>query len=96
MRVLGRVATAVRLLGMAIAFVIAVGIAVSVLDAKEQGVMAGFLDVCRFLVDPFRGLVDLRDGREELQLGVNWGIGAVTYLLAGLLLGALVARLGRR
>src|SRR5215212_6638895 len=90
-RTMGRVATFFRLLGMAIAFVIAIGIALSVLDAKDEGLVKTWLDICRTLVDPFRGLIDL-EGRQELQLGINWGIGALAYLLAGLLVATLVMR----
>lgn len=93
MRVMGRVAAAIRLLGLLIAFVIAIGIALKVLDAKGTGLVATYYDICLFLVDPFRGLIDLEKGREELQLAINWGIAALVYLLIALLIAALLNRL---
>ncbi len=90
---MGRLAGLVGLLGMAVAFVIAIGIALVVLDARETNdVVRVWLDVARFLTEPFHGLFDLERGKEDLQLGINWGIAAVVYAAVALL----VARLLRR
>ena len=84
---MARAAGVVALLGMAIAFVIVVGIALVVLDAKESNAIVGtWLDVSRFFTDPFRGIFDLERGKEHLQIGINWGIAALVYWLAAMLL----------
>ena len=90
---MGRLAGLVALLGMVVAFVIAIGIALVVLEARETNdVVRVWLDAARFLTEPFQGLFDLERGKEDLQLGINWGIAAVVYLAVALL----VARLLRR
>ena len=90
------VAQAVRLLGILIVVVIGVGIALVVLDAKESGQLVGpWLDVCRFLTEPFDRLVDLERGRERLQIAINWGIAALLYLAAAVLVAKLLIRLSR-
>jgi hypothetical protein len=72
---------AIRLAGLAVALGIAVGITLVALDADESGTLVGpWLDACRFLTEPFRGLFDLERGREHLQIGINWGIAALVYL----------------
>jgi hypothetical protein len=93
MRVMGKVAGAVRMAGMAVVFVIGIGIALVALDAKEQGLVGAWLDICRFLTDPFRGIVDLERGREHLQIGINWGIAALVYLALAIIAAKLLARL---
>jgi hypothetical protein len=91
------IANLLRLAGLLVALVIAVGIALVVLDAKEDGTLVGsWLDVCRFLVEPFDRLIDLERGREELQIAINWGIAALVYLGVALLLGALLLRAAGR
>lgn len=90
---MGLVVNVVRLAGLLVAFVIVVGIALVALDARESGQLVGpWLDVCRSLTDPFRGIVDLERGREKLQIGINWGIAAAVYLAVALILAALLAR----
>ena len=93
---MSRVAGFVGLLGMAVAFVIAIGIALEVLDAKETNeVVRGWLDVARFLTEPFHGLIDLERGKENLQLGINWGIAAVVYLVVATIVARLLSRVGK-
>ncbi|HEX8205691.1 MAG TPA: hypothetical protein VF587_06515 [Solirubrobacteraceae bacterium] len=94
---MGRVAGFVAFLGMAVAFVIAIGIALVVLDAKESNdIVRTWLDVARWLTDPFHGIFDLEKGKEHLQTAINWGIAALVYLVVASvlarLLGAAVAR----
>ena len=88
----------IRFVGFAVAFVIAIGIALVCLDAREEDLVAVWLDVTRFLTDPFRDLVDLESGREHLQIAINWGIAAALYLLAALMLSRFLirGRVGRR
>ncbi|HEV2061224.1 MAG TPA: hypothetical protein VGR12_00115 [Solirubrobacteraceae bacterium] len=93
---MARIAGVVMFLGLAVAFVIGVGIALVALDAKESNDIVGvWLDVCRFLTDPFRGIFDLERGREHLQIGINWGIAALAYLLAAILVARVLRRLRR-
>jgi hypothetical protein len=92
---MGRLAGFVAFLGMAVAFVIAIGIALVVLDAKESNdIVRLWLDVSRFLTEPFHGIFDLERGKEHLQIGINWGIAALVYLLAAMLLARLLRRAG--
>ena len=88
---MGRIAGFVAFLGMAVAFVIGIGIALSVLDAKESNdIVRVWLDVSRWLTDPFHGIFDLERGKEDLQLGINWGLAALVYLVAALILARLL------
>ncbi len=88
-------ANLLRLLGMAIAFFIGIGIALVVLDANEDSdIVAAWLDVCRFLTAPFDDIFDLARGKEHLQIAINWGIAALVYFAVSLLLARLLARAG--
>ncbi len=92
---MARLAGLVALLGMAVAFVIAIGIALVVLDAKETNdIVRVWLDVARFLTDPFRGIFDLERGKEHLQIAINWGIAALVYLAVAMLIAGLLRRAG--
>jgi hypothetical protein len=88
---MGRIAGFVALLGMAVAFVIAIGIALVVLDARETNdIVRVWLDVSRWLTEPFHGMFDLERGKEHLQTAVNWGIAALVYWLAATLIARLL------
>ena len=88
---MGRLAGAIALLGMAVAFVIAIGIALVVLDAKASNdIVKVWLDVARWLTEPFHGMFDLERGKEHLQTAINWGIAALVYWLAAMLLARVV------
>ena len=90
---MARLANLIALLGMAVAFVIGIGIALVCLDARETNdIVSVWLDVSRWLTDPFHGIFDLERGKEHLQTAINWGIAAVVYWVAA----ALVARVLRR
>ena len=90
---MGLVINLLRLAALLVVVVIGVGIAFVVLDAREKGTLVGdWLDVCRTLTEPFDRLIDLERGREELQIAINWGIAAIVYLVAALLVAALLAR----
>ena len=93
---MGLVINVIRLAGLLVAVGIAVGIAFVVLDARENGTLVGdWLDVCRTLTEPFDRIVDLRKGREDEQIAINWGIAALVYLFAALLVAGLLARVTR-
>jgi hypothetical protein len=90
---MGRLAGFVALLGMAVAFVIGIGIALVVLDAKESNdLVRAWLDVARFLTKPFRGIFDLERGKEELQIAINWGLAAVVYAVVATVASRLLRR----
>ena len=94
---MGAVINLIRLAGLLVAVGIAVGIAFVVLDARERDTLVGdWLDVCRTVVDPFDRLFDLERGKEHLQIAINWGIAAVVYLGAALLVAGLLGRVTRR
>ena len=79
----------IRFLGAAVAFVIVIGIALVLLDAKESnGIVSAWLDVSRWLTDPFQGLFNLDDNKA--QLAVNWGLAAVVYLIVAAVLARLI------
>jgi hypothetical protein len=89
-------AAVLRFAGMAIAFFIAIGIALVALDANEDSdIVKAWLDGCRWLVAPFDDIFDLRRGREHLQIAINWGIAAVVYLAIATLLARLFRRVRR-
>ena len=91
-------ARVIRMIGAAIALVIVVGIVLVVTDAKESNVIVGaWLDVARFFTEPFRNIFDLAKGKEELQIGINWGIAALVYFAIAAILAKLLtaASLGR-
>ncbi|HEX8119871.1 MAG TPA: hypothetical protein VF549_01265 [Solirubrobacteraceae bacterium] len=90
---MARLAGLVAMIGMAIAFVIAIGIALVCLDAKESNdIVSAWLDVSRWLTSPFHGMFDLERGKEHLQTAINWGIGAVVYWLVATLVAAVLRR----
>jgi UDP-N-acetylmuramyl pentapeptide phosphotransferase/UDP-N-acetylglucosamine-1-phosphate transferase len=89
-------ANALRMLGLAIVFVIGIGIALVVLDANEDSdIVAAWLDVCRFLTGPFDDIFDLERGKEHLQIAINWGIAALVYFAICLVLSRLLGRARR-
>lgn len=88
---IARIAGLVSLLGMVVAFVIAIGIALVVLDARETNdIVSTWLDVSRWLTDPFHGIFDLERGKEELQTAINWGLAAVVYLVIAMVVARLL------
>ena len=92
---MARLAGVIAMLGMAVAFVIAIGIALVVLDAKESDdIVSVWLDVARWLTDPFHGMFDLERGKEHLQTAINWGIGALAYWLVAMLLARVIRAAG--
>ena len=94
---MGLVINLLRLAALLVVVVIGVGIAFVVLDAREKGTLVGdWLDVCRTLTEPFDRIVDLKKGKEDEQIAINWGIAALVYLVAALLVAGLLARLTRR
>lgn len=93
-RVLSPLARIVRIITGLLAGVLVLAVLLVVLDANEDnGIVAAILDAARFLGRPFREMFELDDAKTELA--VNWGIAAGVYLLAGALIVALLAAIGR-
>ena len=93
---MGRIAGFVAFLGMAVVFVIAIGIALVVLEARESNdIVTAWLDVSRWLTEPFHGMFDLERGKEDLQLGINWGLAALVYFVVAMVLARLLRGVGR-
>ena len=90
---MGRLAGIVAFIGMAVAFVIVIGIALVLLDARPTNdIVETWLDVSRWLTEPFHGIFDLENNKT--QLAVNWGLAALVYLLAAMLVSRLMLRAG--
>ena len=88
--------TLLRLVGYGVAFVIAIGIALVVLEANESSnVVQNWLDACRFLVTPFDGIFDLARGKEKEEIAINWGIAAIVYLVLATVLARIASRAGK-
>ena len=88
---MARLAGIVAMLGMAVAFVIVIGIVLVVLDAKASNdIVSTWLDVSRWLTTPFHGLFDLENNKT--QLAVNWGLAALVYWLVAMLISRLMLR----
>ena len=88
--------TLLRMAGFGVAFVIAIGIALVVLDANEGAELVdGWLDAARFLVGPFADVFDLERGKEHEQIALNWGIAAVVYAIVASVLAGIYERAGR-
>ena len=90
-----KIAALIGFLGMAAAFVIVIGIALVCLDAKESNdIVRIWLDVARWLTEPFQGIFDLERGKEHLQVAINWGIAAVVYAVVAGIIARLLRRVG--
>jgi hypothetical protein len=81
----------VWLVAGAVAAVIVVGILLVVLEAnRDNTIVNALLDAARFLAGPFHNVFDL--ARHKTEVAVNWGLAAAVYLIAGRLVGRLLAR----
>ena len=90
--VLGVIAKIVRIITWILVAVIVLAIVFAVLEANRRNVIvSGVTDVAKSLVGPFDRLFTLHD--PKLRIAVNWGIAALVYLLVGLLIAGLIARL---
>ncbi|MEA2450418.1 MAG: hypothetical protein QOG63_2350 [Thermoleophilaceae bacterium] len=83
----------VRLITALVVAFIVVGIALHLLDANSGNVIVSFVyDVAGFLVTPFKGVFS--PSGEKLKIGVNWGLAAVVYAIAGAVILRLLAGAG--
>jgi hypothetical protein len=91
--VLGVIARIIRIIAWILVAIIVLAIVFAVLEANRRNVIvSGVTDVARSLVGPFDRLFTPHD--PKLRIAVNWGIAALVYLLVGLLIAGLIARLG--
>jgi hypothetical protein len=89
------VARVVRLITWLVVLVIAIAIVLRVTGANPGNtVVKAFHDAGNTLVGPFHNLFKIKDAKESV--GVNWGVAAVVYLIAGTLLAGLIARMAPR
>lgn len=85
------VARVILLVARVVALIIVVGILLVVLEANpENDIVSLVADVAEFLVGPFEALFELMD--RKLEVGVNYGIAAIVYLVVGGLLARLIGR----
>jgi hypothetical protein len=97
MTLLANIVRAAAALAVAI---LVVAILLVVLGANpSNGIVKAFHDAGSWLAGPFKGLFSLSN--HKVGIAVNWGIAAIVYgivggLLARLLAGAGMVRLGRR
>ena len=90
---LGVIARIVRIITWILVAIIVLAIVFAVLEANRDNVIVSSVtDVAKSLVGPFDGLFRPHD--PKLRIAVNWGIAALVYLLVGLLIAGLIARLG--
>jgi hypothetical protein len=81
----------VMLVAGLVAAVIVLGIVLVLLEAnRSNAIVDAVLDVAKFLVGPFDDIFTL--DTHKATVGVNWGVAAAVYFLAG----SLIARLLRR
>lgn len=94
MRPLSLLARIVRIITGLLAGVLVLGILLVVLEANEDnGIVTAVLDAARYLARPFDKMFNLDD--PKIEIAVNWGIAAVVYIIAGALIVALLAAIGR-
>ncbi len=85
------VARVILLVARVVALIIVVGILLVVLEANpENDIVSLVTDVAEFLVGPFEALFEFMD--RKLEVGVNYGIAAIVYLVVGGLLARLIGR----
>jgi hypothetical protein len=90
-RSLWEVARIVRLITMVVVGLIVVGIALVLFEAnRDNGVVDWLLGAAEFLTEPFDNVFDADD--RKTRIGVNWGLAAVVYAIAG----GVIVRLLRR
>ncbi|MEN3357195.1 MAG: hypothetical protein V7637_1177 [Mycobacteriales bacterium] len=74
-----------------IAAVLVLGILLVLIGANQHNTLVDFvLDIGRFFARPFNHLLPQHTAKQDMT--VNWGIGALAYLLVGSLLARLVYR----
>jgi hypothetical protein len=86
-------ARVIRLAAGIVAAIIALGILFIVLEANpDNTIVSAIDDAARWLVGPFDGMFELDNA--EATIALNWGIGAVVYLILGAIIARLVVLIG--
>ena len=87
------VARVVRFAAWGVAAVIVAGILLIVLKANPANdVVSHITDWASTLAGPFDNLFKLHD--HKANIGLNWGLAAVVYLIAGSIVAGFIARMG--
>jgi hypothetical protein len=74
-----------------VAAILVISILLVLVGANERNTLVDLvLDVGRFFAQPFDQLIP-QDGRRQ-NMVINWGIGAIAYLIVGSLLARLISR----
>jgi hypothetical protein len=83
----------VRFVASAIAAIIVAGILLVVFEANPANdIVNAVHDAAQWLVGPFDDMFTLDDAKAEVA--VNWGIAALAYLIAGIVVAGLIAWIG--
>ncbi len=89
------IARIVRIVVGVIVVLIIVGILLRVLGANaSNSVVKDIHDAAKFFVGPFDGMFSIHNAK--VAIAVNWGIGALVYLLVGGFIASLIARAAPR
>ena len=92
---MNKVTNLIQLAGWIIGGIIIAGIILVVLEANEDNAIVDvILEIGRFFTRPFRDIFEMDDNK--LEIAVNWGIGAVVWILLGILISTLVHAILRR
>jgi hypothetical protein len=84
-------ARAVRLATMVAVALIVAGILLHVFDANlANGVVSAINDAAKWLVQPFDNVFDVSGAKANIAL--NWGLAALLYAIAGMLIARTMAR----
>jgi hypothetical protein len=83
----------IRLAAGIIVAILALGILFIVLEANpDNTIVSAIDDAASALVGPFDGMFELDNA--EATIALNWGIGAVVYLILGALIARLIVSIG--
>lgn len=83
-----KIATIVRVIALICAVALALGAILAALDANPANpIVSRVTDVAQFVDGPFANMFTFSgDGSAKKEILVNWGIGAVAYLIVGRIL----------
>jgi hypothetical protein len=85
----------IRVAAGVVAALIVIGIILRVLSANPHNVIVSDIhDAGRWLVGPFHNVFSVKGAK--LDMGLNWGLAALVYLLVGAIIARLVTFLAAR
>jgi hypothetical protein len=89
------IARVIRLVTATVVLTILAGIAVHVFDISTQSSVVDFVEgAAAWLASPFEWVFNPDD--EKLRYGINWGLAALVYGIAGTVIANLLARAALR